>query len=268
MSVDRDMRMYGKLPWGWWLRASSSGLEDEQGRTWRSVRDAFWQGELKFTGVHFGKEQHELMLRTLAALDNRFVGDSENRHDLFGGDMLFWRFFMCWLGSIGMTETSSSAGPWASPLEGRLTPEGVSVLLMLRATRDPAWEALPMAEIIEAVAFADNTADAARQGALRAFEDAIGLRRHVFARENIGRSHLITLTGMEGGPGVRMPVRRVTWSMAFPDAATRDDMFAWLATRVIRWDDWGGMAFSKGQDALTQHLLGLVVASGMRGSAS
>lgn len=54
--------------------------------------------------------------------------------------------------------------------------------MMLLATREPEWEALPMAEIIEAVASARRTsADDAREQAMQAFERAIGLRRRVFA---------------------------------------------------------------------------------------
>jgi hypothetical protein len=189
---------------------------------------------------------------------------SESMHDLFGGDMLFWRLHMCWLAPIGMLGASSPLGVHGSPLEGRLTPKGMSVLMMLRATRDPAWEELPMAEVLDAVASALHRPDGdLREQALQAFERSIGLRRHVFARERVGRSHLVTLTGFATGPGARMPTRRVTWSQAFTDVAARDHLFAWLATRVDRWDDWGEMAFGRGADAFGRHLLGLLVASGV-----
>ena len=39
-------------------------------------------------------------------------------------------------------------------------------------------------------------------------------------------------------------------------------LFAWLAERVHRWDDWGGIAHRKGADALTSHLLSVVVGAG------
>ena len=265
----RERHSPGKLPWGWWLRARGGVLEDEDGRTWRSVRDCFWQGELGFGDVHFAPEQHELMLRALSSRDSRWSDSSEHRDDLGADDMMFWRFYQCWLASIGMIDTSNSMGAQFSPFDGGLSPEGVSVLLMLRATREPEWEDLPMAEVLDAVASSSRTAaDDARERALQAFEEAIGLRRHVFARERIGGSHLVTLTGMSGDPGARMPVRRVTWSMAFRETTTRDDLFAWLATRIERWDDWGEMAYRKGTDAFTQHLLGLVIASGRSGAGS
>lgn len=64
-----------------------------------------------------------------------------------------------------------------------------------------------------------------------------------------------------------MPVRRVNWSISFTDAAARDDLFAWFAIRIDRWDDWGEMAHCKGADAFNQHLLSLIVASVISGAA-
>ncbi len=257
----RERHRPGELPWGWWLRSRSGVLEDEDGRTWRSVRDAFWQGELGFGDIQFAREQHELLLRALSALD-RPCAAREHQHDLFGGDMMFWRFYQCWLGSIGMIETVDTWGKPVNFFRGRLSPEGRSVLMMLRATREPEWEALPMASVMDAVAQSmGSAADGAREAALQAFERGIGFRRHIFARERVGRSHLVTLTGMSGGLGARMPVRRVSWSISFEDAATRDDLFAWFAMRVDRWEDWGEMAHRQGANAFGQHILSLVVAT-------
>jgi hypothetical protein len=233
------------------------------------VRDAFWQGELGFPGIHFAPEQHELLLRTMTAIDSSWLNGSESRHDVFGGDMMFWRFYQCWLHSIGMLGTSSTMFNGVSPLEARLSPKGRSVLMMLQATRDPAWEDLPMAEVIDAVvAGGRGLADDDRERTLKAFERSVGIRRHVFARERVGRSHVVTLTGMHVGGGARMPVMRVTWSVSCADRPVRDDLFAWLAARVHRWDDWGEMAFNKGGDAFTGHLLMLIVASRAPGAES
>ncbi|MFD1949467.1 hypothetical protein ACFSGX_01635 [Sphingomonas arantia] len=267
--MNKDWRQPGKLPWGWWLRANGNVLEDENGRTWRSVRDAFWQGELGFSDIHLATEQHELLLRTLLAIGRRWPDGIGRKHDVFGGNFLFWRFYQCWLDSFGMLDRSNGNVGQVSPLDARLSAEGLSVLMMLQATRDPEWEGLPMADIVDAVAASDRgSAHDDRERALRIFEQAIGLRRHVFARERVGISHLVTLTGMQAGGGARMPVRRVTWSMAFTDAVARDDMFAWLATRVDRWDDWGELAYSKGADRLTRHFLDLIVATHSLGSPS
>ncbi len=258
----KDRHRPGELPWGWWLRVNGNYLEDEQGRRWRSVRAAYWEGELNFPDVHFAPEQHELLLRSLSLIDTRGRGEVESRYELFVGDMMFWRFYMSWLFSIGMLTRTNAAGMVLSPLDAKLSPEGRSVLLMLRATRDPAWEELPMVDVITAVVSSmGGNAALEREKALQTFEDAVGLRRHVFARERIGRSYVITLTSMAIGQGTRMPTRRVTWSLSFDDAIVRDGLFAWIATRIDHWDRWGEIAYHKSAEALTQHLLGLLVAS-------
>ena len=92
------------LPWGWWLRADASGFKDDEGRSWRSVRDAYWQGQLGFPSIHVSGEQLDLLTRVLTSIDRRWLGETENRHDLFGGDMFFWRFYMCWIASIGLVD--------------------------------------------------------------------------------------------------------------------------------------------------------------------
>lgn len=265
----RERHRAGELPWGWWLRARGDKLEDDDGRTWRTVREAFWQGELGFSSVHFADEQHELMLRVLSAIDSRWLGLAEGRHELFDGDMLFWRFYQCWLSSIGLVGSKEPAVWSSTPLDAGLTPDGRSVLMMLRATREPEWEALPMKDVVDAVVAAGRGVDLdAREAALRTFEDDVGFRRHLFAREGVGTSHLVTLTGLATGPGARMPTRRVTWSISFKDRKTRDDLFAWFAARVDHWDEWGVLAYRKGADAFTRHLLGLIVVSQAEGTFS
>ena len=83
------------LPWGWWLRASGGQLEDEHGRRWSSVRDAYWRGHLGFPASHVADEQQELLLRALASIDRRWDSGIERRDDLFGGDFVAWRFHQC-----------------------------------------------------------------------------------------------------------------------------------------------------------------------------
>lgn len=244
------------LPWGWWLRVNGHGLEDVDGRRWRSVRDAFWRGLLGFPDIHVVPEQHELMLRVLTAVGLRGGRGAEDRHDLFNGDMLFWRFYMCWLSSIGMIGNDKRE----SALHAPLSDLGRSVMLMLQATREPEWVDLPMPSVVEAVRSTQyGPPDDAREKALVAFESEVARRPHVFARERVHRSHLVTLTGL--GVGARMPVRRVMWSQAFSDETARDDFFAWLAERVDRWEDWGLLAYSKGAAGLTQRFLSLMIES-------
>lgn len=240
------------LPWGWWLRAVGGSVEDTEGRRWSGVRDAFWQGRLGFPATHLIPEQLELLTRVLGAIDQRWVGAQEHKHDLFAGDMMFWRFYQCWMSSIDLV----ASGPEVDPLSASLTDEGRSVLAMLRATREPAFVDLPIAAVLDAVRAAGrDTADDEREAALRAFERGVSRQHWVFARETLAGHYVVTLTGVE--TAARMPMRKVVWSQAFPDERVRDDFFAWAAVRVGRWEDWGAIAHGKGADALTSHLLGL-----------
>ena len=248
-------RHIGELPWGWWLRAGPGGFEDAAGRTWSNVRDAFWEGELGFPPVHFVSEQYELTLRVLTSTQQGWFG-RETQHDVFGGDMMFWRFYQCWLASVGMIEVPRGAGP----LSASLSPLGRSVLMMMQATREPEFERLPMAAVVEAVAAGSGLDAEARERALLLFEREVGFRRHLFARERVGTRYMVTLTGIT--VGARMPTRNVAWSQTFGDALSRDDMFAWLAERVHRWDDWGEVAYRRGADTLTRHLLSVIVGTG------
>ncbi len=167
--------------------------------------------------------------------------------------MLFWRFYQCWLSSIGLV----GSGPRADPLSAGLTDEGRSVLAMLQATREPEWVALPFADVLDAVRAAGRDgSDGERERALRAFEAGVARHTHLFARETLAGRHVVTLTIFDTTS--RMPIRKVVWSQAFLDERTRDDFFAWTAVRVGRWEDWGRIAYSKGADGLTSHLLGLM----------
>lgn len=244
-----------EMPWGWWLRSERGFLVDDKGRRWRSVREAYWQGHLGFPETQVVlDEQSELLLRVLTSMACRLVGEREGRHDLFDGDMMAWRFYMCWLVSIGLAQ---KPGGGSFSFEAPLTDEGRAVMLMLQATRNGAWVDLPMREVVEAVRTAGRgVAEAARERELKAFEAEAVHLPWVFERRRIRASFMITLTGMslEG----RMPIRRVVWSQAFTDETMRDDFFAWLAERVERWEDWGKFTYSRGADALTQRFLAQV----------
>jgi len=152
-----------------------------------------------------------------------------------------------------LVEERRGATSFTSPL----TDEGRSVLLMLQATREPEWINLPFGRVLKAVRQADRTgADDEREQALRIFERAVTDLPFLFARETINGLHIVTLTGLDAN--ARMPLRKVVWSLSFPEARLRDDFFGWLADRVNRWADWGGLAYSRGADALSQHLLALL----------
>ena len=251
----------GDLPWGWWLRIEGGRIHDADGREWKDVREAFWEGRLGLRAEHLAADQQMLLLRVLGSVEARWLPPGESKHDLFGGDMSFWRFYMCWLGSVGLLDLGSNRlGMSGSVLDAPLSAEGRAALLMLRATRNPVWDDLPMPELVEAVHRAGRDgADDAREAALRAFERGMTPLLHLFARERAGRAHLVTLTSID--PRDRMPSRRVAWSASFLDARPRDDLFGWLAERVHRWEDWGEVARLKGARGLTAHLLTLLVVS-------
>lgn len=244
------------MPWGWWLRAEGRRLVDEDGSSWLTVRDAYWRGRLGFPTDRGEDGQQELLLRVLTAVDARFVGEAEGRQDLFDGDMMFWHFFMCWLVSIGLTSMEGGE----LPCEASLTEEGRAVMLMLRATRDPAWAELPMKNVIESIRTQGlGAAESARERELVSFETEAMHLPWVFARRRLGPSFVITLTGLTHDS--RMPTKRMIWTQSFSDEVVRDDFFAWMAERVDRWEDWGRLAYEKGAGDLTRHLLALSAAA-------
>lgn len=244
------------LPWGHWLTQVGYKVEDGKGGSWRSVREAFWVGRLGFPSIHFVPEQQELLLRVLSAIERGTGSRSEGMNDLFSGDMMFWRFYMCWIVSTRLAEVDHRG----SPLAPRLTEEGVQVRLMLSATAEPAWAELPMADVVDAARRAHHGApEELREAMLQSFERETATRPTGFARKAVGRSHMVVLTGLSTDG--RMPLRRTFWSLGFADPVLRDDLYGWLAQRVHRWDDWAAMAYSKGADGLTQHLLTLMSAS-------
>ena len=253
MTGNRYERVWDGVPWGWWLRATPRGLEDEAGVIWPNVRTAFWEGHLHMSSAHYMGEQLEMMLRVLTAVAAHRQPTSDINGDIFGGDHMFWRFFMHWLDSVGMLKRGD-------PLHASLSDEGCAVMRMLQATRDPAWIDLPAPAFVEAVHRANRQeGDEAREAALRGFEGGVTHMLQVFARERLGRMYLVTLTSIN--PRDRMPTRRVVWSASFLDEQVRDDLFGWLAERVHRWEDWDGIARSGSARKLTAHLLGLLVAS-------
>jgi hypothetical protein len=240
------------LPWGWWLRVVRNGIEDADGKLWDSVRHAFWEGHMHFPAMHLVAEQLELLLRVLAAIDTRCGLPEESRHDLFQGDMLFWRYYRCWLFSTGLTVGK----PGDDSLGAPLSEEGRSVLAMLLATRDPEMATVPLSRVLDAVRAAGRTqADDEREEALGLFERGVNRMPYVFAREQLNKHYLVTLTGLD--TVARMPTRKIVWSQAFPDQSVRDDFFGWIAERVDRWEDWYRFAYEGGAHKLTQHLLGL-----------
>lgn len=242
-----------EIPWGWWLRVNGSVVEDGKGGAWDSVRAAFWTGQLGFPASAKFQEQIELLLRVLTALHLRPDEHTESLYDLFTGDHMFWRFYICWLASVGLVAPHDDR----LGLTPELSPEGRSVLLMLQATRDSLWCEVPMSEVTAAVLTAKGERLGALEATLKAFEVEVAGRPHVFARERLHKQPVITLTA--SCRGARMPLRRVVWSMSFPHAGERDAFFLWLSRRLDRWDAWGELAYHDGAEALTRRILQLKI---------
>ena len=99
------------LPWGYWMVSSGAvpgepPLIDENGREWRSVREAFWVGRLGMPSIHaaWANEIMEFMASYLAIIDGRFVAREERVQDVFLGDGHF---------EHKSTETNVEVGRWA-----------------------------------------------------------------------------------------------------------------------------------------------------------
>lgn len=195
-------------------------MEDGKGGGWRSVREAFWVGRLGFPSIHFVPEQQELLSRVLSTIERSTESRSDGRHDLFFGDMMFWRFYMCWIVSIRLADVDGRG----NPLNPRLTVEGFQVRLMLSATAEPAWAELPMADVVDAVRRAHHgPPEQLREAMLQSFERETAARSTGFARRTVGRSHMVVLTGLSKDG--RTPLRRTFWSLGFADTDHRDDFY-------------------------------------------
>jgi len=238
------------LPWGWWLRADDSALRDEDGRSWSTVRDAYWIGALGFPDRVGSTEEQERFLRALVSIAQQRDYHPSLINELFGGDRSLWNFYEGWLVSIGVYVREPSA------YSGSLTVLGKSVMRMLQATRKPEWVALPLATIL-------NELDRTRKGptvdeaAILAFEQQASAMPARFGREKAGTNFLVTLTMIDVRQA--MPLRRVVWGQSFKDERHRDCFFAWLANKVADWEVWANLAYWRGPSYLTDHLLKLLL---------
>lgn len=198
-------------------------LQDPDGDTWSSAREAFWRGRLGFPDNHVAPEQHELLLRVLMSIDRPYGDGVECNHDLFDKDMAPWRFYTCWLHSTGLTAPPPAKWSVNQPLSA----ERRSVLAMLQATREPGHAVLSFKAVLEAVRGTGRAAaDEGREQSLRSFERGVVRLHFLFALETLAEWPVVTLTGFGDG---RMPLRRVIWSQSFADTDVRDNFFAWLA---------------------------------------
>ena len=244
------------LPWGYWLVAkgeTDSGypLVDLEGRTWRSVREAFWISRLGMSNVRSSLMHQELefLLAVLVAIDRRIIGTEEQAMDLCGS----WdkaRFYACWLQGQRLTSND-----FPSALKGPLTLEGRAVLVMLASTRSPGEAPLPIGlpTITRWHGLNQGLADDERDRIIAEHERAALHLQYRFTRAAIGEIPAIVLSGAALGPNI--PLTRKLWSMTFLDHYARDRIWLWLYQRIDRWQPWGELAYERGARALSEHLL-------------
>lgn len=259
MSLRDDAERYGDgrhpaLPWGYWLTSigdvpGEPPLVDEEGRTYASVRQAFWFGRLGLP-KHFHMDRIlEFILCFLAVADARFVGKEEQIRDVFIGDRYLHEFFGAWLEAMGLF----------SSLNQRPTSEGRAAVLMLIATRttqdsrnDVGLDWIRAHRSMASPADRRNAEDMVRRNEATASRMA-----HRFAVAEINGLPAVKLIGLRITPEI--PVRSTVWSMCWPDrdSHARDRFYLWLLERIDRWDDWNEIVAQHGSRALTELLMRL-----------
>jgi hypothetical protein len=243
------------LPWGHWLRLKAGSpsmlLVDEEGREWRSLREAFFHGQLGFAVAagRFREAELERILAFLLASDRNRVGGPaiHSTIDLCGNSDELWRFYILWLtaqGLLGNRYTSDA-------LAGELTDEGRAVAKMLLATRPTDLAAFHPG--VEAFLYAEGKTKEIDRPAFQRPDQGVAHLTHVFVRERLHDHPAISLIFRDLGG--RIPLIRTLWVQTFTTEACRDGYFEWMSERIDRWNAWGEMAYRKGAALLTQHLL-------------
>ena len=195
-------------------------------------------------------EQLELMLAVLASLDRGIVSPIERVPSLFCGSDQYYRFYMYWLHSVGLSTGND-------PLSARISDEGRAVVRMLLATRPQALLAIPIGS--EAIA-AFGPPGSKNECSRTKFEALAGKARRLpfaFVREELFDAPTISL--LHRNLRELIPMTQTLWSMAFHNEASRDHMYLWLHDRLDRWTAMGKLVLTKGAQALSQELLALIM---------
>lgn len=244
------------LPWGYWMVSSGSvpgepPLIDEDGREWRSVREAFWIDRLGLPSIHSGWMNGIMgfMASYLAIADGRFVAPEERIRDIFQGDGHLDQFFRAYLLAVGLV----------NDIDGRPTPEGRAALLMLIATRtqEDAGEAVGLEWIVANRTVADRSERMSVAKEVERRERVAARMAHRFATDTIDGMPVVKLIGLRITQEI--PIRSTLWSMSWPegDRYARDRFYLWLLERIDRWDAWSEMVSEDGTRALTEHFMKL-----------
>lgn len=255
--VPYEQRHNPNLPWGYWMTSTGdtehiSSLVDEQGRRWRSVREALWVSRLRMAPLVRDNLMHqelEFLLAILVAIDRRIIGTEEVARDYFES----WddsRFYGAWAHGHKLIKPNPGF-----QLDGELTHEGRAILVMLASTRHPDDHFMPIGlpTLRRWHGLNAGIDRETRETIIAAQEVAAERLRYRFVREELGRLPALVLLG--DGLGPNLPIRRKLWSMTFPDHYARDRMYLWLHERIDRWSAWGERAYHAGARSLSEHLL-------------
>ena len=242
------------LPWGYWLHSDGAPygppLVDEQGRRWRTVREAFWMGRIGMPTSFMMEEHLERLMAFLAVISRRVVHVDENAHDLFAGEQDFERFYRTWVYSQGLV----GGDP---PFGTGIGAEGHAVLVMLASTRQSQIRGIPVGSEAIATLAPSKASDAETAAWLDRVEAMSAKLPFRFERRELWSKPAVALVG--DGLGEVVPLRRTLWMQSFSDNPSRDRFHVWLAHRLDRWECWGNMAFDRGAPVLTQHFLAMVM---------
>lgn len=247
------------LPWGCWLRVEvepnrRETLVDEDGRRWRSVREAFWVGRcgMPLVAGEPPAEILETIHAVLAAKSRRDPSVPEMRHDVIGHQALDL-LLMSWMIGQGLLAPEAGEHPW----NGQITAEGHAVLLMLDATRPvPVRRMRPSRPSIDLLVALGRGSMPGEERRTEVEAAAAGWEAG-FLRRDLGSRPTIVL--FRRGDGA-MPVLQTVWSMTFDDVQQRDGFYDWLCHRLDRWPAWAEIAGRHSGPELTNHLLRLLAA--------
>jgi hypothetical protein len=253
--IDHDASQ--DLPWGWWMRTADMPnkgvvIVDEHGQHWSSLRHAFWSGRLRMgnDSPRLVDEMCEIILAILTCKAAGTVPPGEIVLDLYRANNAAARYHVYWLQAEALLQPGGT-------LEAGVTPEGASVARMLLVTRSPDLAKMPVGPAAIA-AFgppgSSTECDRAR------FEEPSGPSAtfpFAIVRETRGYRHQVAM--LHRDPEDVVPLARTIWSVTCPDVTTRDRLYRWLYGRMHRWSAWGKIAQEHGAQALSQHLVALVM---------
>lgn len=252
MMSQATRRIRPELHWGYWLIADGEDIRDEEGNTWRSLREAFWDS-LHMLDRHSLEVESERLFRVLHSLNRRGTVAGMEVELQLAGSRQFRDFYTRWLWSVGLIAGDSIPTGFVSC---RLSDFGHSVLRMLDLTRNDEFKTLP-AEDFAAIAEAASRNVSVAKDALAGFERQVADWPHQMACELIGGRHVVKLISFDprNARQSQIYMRQVVWSLSFDFRSDRDVFFAWLCLQTDHWANWGAIASYRGSRALTETLL-------------